>query len=388
MAAEVAATGGANVTVYDAMPSLGRKLLVAGKSGLNLTNDEDLAAFLSRYSGANFPAELWSHILSNFDNQALRQWASELGIKTFVATTGKVFPAPVNGTIKAAPLLRRWIKRLRATGVTFKTGHHWTGFDPDSGLSFRHGDQNAVCKPNAVILALGGASWPQTGSTGSWAKILTENGIDITPLSAANCGWEVEWPSALLEEAEGLPLKNLLLIAGESSRRGELMITRYGLEGGPLYRLGPAIRMMASPEVVIDFKPDQSIEELVARMGRVKRNFVREARRRWNLDSATGSLLKHLPDRGPWKSPEQLAREIKHCRVPLTHSRPVAEAISSAGGVSWQEIDENLMLIKRPGTFVAGEMVDWEAPTGGYLLQACFATGTHAGNAALHYLKD
>ena len=216
-------------------------------------------------------------------------------------------------------------------------------------------------------------------------KLLENQSIKIHPLTSANSGWEVDWPAPILEEAEGQPLKNLELRAGNEKRRGELVITRYGLEGGPIYHLGPRLRSMDQPAVIVDFKPDQSITELVDRLGKAQRNFVREARRRWKLDSGTAALLKHLPDRGPWKSAEQLAREVKHCRIPLDQPRPVTEAISSAGGVCWSELDDNLMLKKLPGVFVAGEMIDWDAPTGGYLLQACFATGTRVGKAALSW---
>lgn len=386
-AAEVAATAGARVTVYEAMRSVGRKFLVAGKSGLNLTNDEDWEAFLMRYSGTEFPVLLWKEILSDFDNRAIRQWASGLGIETFVASSGKVFPVPVSGTIKAAPLLRRWVERLRALGVSFQTGHRWAEIDAAGNLTFRHGTDRVNPQHDATILALGGASWPQTGSTGTWVEILNSKGIEVTPLSSANCGWEVDWPNELLAEAEGLPLKNLELFAGGTSRRGELVITRYGLEGGPVYHLGPALRALAVPELVVDFKPDLTVEELTERLGPVKRNFVREAGRRWKLDPAVGALLKYLPDRGPWKSAEQLAREVKRCRIPLTGPRPIAEAISSAGGVSWSELDEGLMLKKIPGVFVAGEMIDWDAPTGGYLMQGCFATGSRAGKSAIDRLR-
>lgn len=382
-AAEVAVEDGADVTVYDAMRSVGRKFLVAGKSGLNLTNGEDFEAFLGRYSGTDFPAKLWREILGSFDNHALRIWAAGLGIDTFVANSGKVFPSPVNGTIKAAPLLRRWIERLRKLGVRFQTRHRWIGLDSDRQLRFLTEDGEVSRQHDAVILALGGASWPQTGSDGSWTSILENEGIEISPLTATNCGWEVDWPPALLGEAEGLPLKNLSLSAGDANRRGELVITRYGLEGGPIYHLGPTLRSMSPPEVFIDFKPDLSVDELTSRLGAVKRNFVREARRRLKLDPAAAALLKHLPDRGPWKSAAQLANEIKNCRIPLTKPRPVAEAISSTGGIRWSELDEQLMLKKLPGIFLAGEMIDWEAPTGGYLMQGCFATGTHVGVAAL-----
>ncbi|MCP5538057.1 MAG: TIGR03862 family flavoprotein [Akkermansiaceae bacterium] len=384
MAAESAATLGAQVTVYDAMRSVGRKFLVAGKSGLNLTNAEAIDPFLAKYSGHELPRELWRDIIANFDNNALRKWAADLGVDTFVASSGKVFPSPIDGSIKAAPLLRRWVGRLRTLGVSFKTKHRWIGLEKPHLLTFDHGGEIVTVHADATILALGGASWPQTGSDGHWTQTLAGHGIDITPLTAANCGWEVDWPVPLLEEAEGQPLKNLLLQAGGDSRHGELVITRYGLEGGPIYRLGPAIRQQSNPHVIIDFKPDLSHADLVARMGRVTRNFVREARRRWKLDAATCSMLKYMPDRGPWKSVEQLAHEIKHCHIPLTRPRPIDEAISSAGGIRWKELDESLMLKKLPGVFAAGEMIDWEAPTGGYLLQASFATGAHVGRNALN----
>ena len=367
------------------MRSVGRKFLVAGKSGLNLTNAEDFEAFLSHYRGTDFPGEHWRRILADFDNTAIRNWAADLGIETFAAKSGKVFPVAIDGKIRAAPLLRRWIEKLRRLAVVFQTRHRWTGFDDERRIVFRRGDESITRQHDATILALGGASWPQTGSDGSWVEILDKHGIEISPLSAANCGWQVDWTPALLNEAEGIPLKNLLLTSGDQSmsRRGELMITRYGLEGGPIYQVGPALRSMPTPEIVIDFKPDRSVDELVKRMGAVKRNFVREARRRWKLDPGTAALLKHLPDRGPWKSAEQLVREVKHCRVALTRPRPIAEAISTGGGVAWSELDGALMLKKLPGVHVAGEMLDWEAPTGGYLLQGCFATGDWAGRASV-----
>ena len=385
-AAEVAAKLGARVDLYDAMPSVGRKFLVAGKSGLNLTHDEPLESFLDRYPGGDIPRQQWREIIQSFDNHALRKWALDLGIETFVASSGKVFPSPDKGSIKAAPLLRNWIKSLRDLGVNFHTRHTWTAFKKPNQLTFSHQGTEVSAKPDATILALGGASWPQTGSTASWVDILKDHDISITPLTSANCGWQVTWPSALLKEAEGLPLKNLLVSSGNSSRHGELVITRDGLEGGPIYHLGPYIRQQQDPHVVIDFKPSLSHTELVSRMGKVKRNFVREARRRWNLDPATCAILKHMPDRGPWQSVEQLAREVKNCSIPLTGPRPIAEAISSAGGVSWAELDHCLMLKKTPSLYVAGEMIDWEAPTGGYLMQACLATAAHAAKNAMQAL--
>jgi hypothetical protein len=285
--------------------------------------------------------------------------------------------------MRSTPLLRRWIVRLRELGVRFHLNHRWTGLGADGPLIFTHHGETQQVTYDAAVLALGGASWPKTGSDGQWTSILSAAGIEISPLCAANCGWEADWPAGLLEEAEGLPLKNLQVSAGGMVECGELVLTRYGLEGAPIYRLGPALRAMPSPQLEIDFKSDQTQAELLERMGGVKRNFVREARRRLKLDAATCALLKHLPDRGPWKSCEQIVAELKTCRIGLKGPRPIAEAISTAGGIRWEELDAQLMLKKVPGVHVAGEMIDWEAPTGGFLLQGCFATGTYAGRAAL-----
>ncbi|MBL4771194.1 MAG: TIGR03862 family flavoprotein [Planctomycetes bacterium] len=382
-AAEVARRGGARVTLFEGQRSVGRKFLVAGKSGLNLTHSEEFEDFLTRYSGPGLPKDLWREVIAGFDSKDLREWASELGIETFVSGAGKVLPLPVDGRMRSTPLLRRWILRLRDEDVEFKTEHIWKGMGPGRQLQFQCGDETRSYDFDAVVLALGGASWPRTGSDGTWVEVLVKLGVQVAPLVGSNCGWECDWPAALLEAAEGLPLKNLRLYAGDCSSRGELVITRYGLEGAPIYRLGPALRAMDKPEVVIDFKPDQSTQQLLERFGRVQRNFVREARRRLKLDVGTAALLGYLPDRGPWRSTEQIVNEIKQCRIPLKGPRPVAEAISSAGGVTWAELDAGLMLKNLPGVFVVGEMIDWDAPTGGFLLQACFSTATHAARAAL-----
>jgi len=373
-AAEVCAGNGATVSVFDAKPSAGRKFLVAGKSGLNLTNDEPWAMFLSRYQGNQLPRELWNNILTEFDNTALRKWAIELGIETFAASSNKVFPV----NMKAAPLLRRWIERLRAKNVKFHFRHEFRDLTADREITFDHQGEQVTKQFDKIIFALGGGSWASTGSTGKWVKSFTELGIGVTPLSAANCGWEVDWSEQVLEKAEGLPLKNLIVSAGETRRRGELVITKYGLEGGPIYRLGPAIKSLSNPEIVIDFKPTFTVEELIAKMESAKPNLLKEAKYYWKLSPAVIAILSI---RGKWDSVEKLAHEVKHCRIPLTQPRPIEEAISSAGGIQWSELDDNLMLKKLPGVYCAGEMLDWEAPTGGYLLQACFATGTRVGNA-------
>ncbi len=381
-AAEVAAERGAEVTVFEAKRSVGRKLLVAGRSGLNLTHDESFESFLGRYSGDDLPIDRWRQWLHEFDSATLRRWAADLGVETFVSGSGKVLPLPVNGQMKATPLLRHWIARLAKLGVHIRTNQRWIGFDADKQMLFEHGGECTTQAWDAVILALGGGSWPKCGSDGSWTSILEAAGIRVAPLRASNCGWETSWPADLLRQAEGLPLKNLQVHAGDQARSGELTITRYGLEGGPLYALGPTLRTMPDPGIAIDFKPHQSKADLLRRMGNVQRNFTREAFRRLNLDPGTRAILKYMPGRGPWTSSEQVTAELKHCRIELSGPRPLREAISSAGGIAWTEFDENLMLKRLPGVYAAGEMIDWDAPTGGYLLHACLATGTLAGRAA------
>lgn len=366
------------MTLYDAKRSVGRKFLVAGKSGLNLTNDQSFPEFLENYQGTDLP-QWFGDIVSSFDNTQLREWAGSLGIETYAASSGKVFPVGM----KAAPLLRRWIEKLRALGVVFQVRHKLLEIAPGTphSLKFDHDGTQVMAEHDAVVLALGGASWPSTGSDGKWVEMLEKLGIPVTPLSSANSGWETDWPSEVLAEAEGLPLKNIVVSAGDVFRHGELVITRYGLEGGPIYRLGPAIRHQQEPHVLIDFKPTFTEAQLTAKMESAKRNFLKEAKIRWKLHPAAASILEHL--HGPFDSSSALAHATKQCSIPLTRPRPIDEAISSAGGVQWQALDKNLMLRDYPGIYLCGEMLDWEAPTGGYLLQASFATGTCAGYAAI-----
>lgn len=378
-AAETAAAAGVRVALFDAKPSVGRKFLVAGKGGLNLTHGEELERFITRYSGPDQPAEIWHGLLEEFDPAALRAWAADLGVETFQATSGRVYPR----ALKAAPLLRRWIARLKQSGVRFEMNHRWNGLRPGAPhvLEFANG---AEVEADAVVFALGGGSWPQTGSDGGWIATFQKLGIACHPLVAANCGWEHPWPPEVLAAAEGKPLKNLRVSADDVTVAGELLVTRYGLEGGAIYQLGSALRAMPLPAIAIDFKPDFDHERLVAKMESVRRNFLEEARVRWKLSEAAVAILS----RREWSDAESLAREVKHCVMELTGPRPLAEAISSAGGVCWSELDESLMLKRAPGIFVAGEMIDWEAPTGGYLMQGCFATGTRAGKAAAEWLKE
>lgn len=382
-AAEVAAAGGAQVTVFEGKGSVGRKFLIAGRNGLNLTQDEPMDEFLGKYVIGDGARDGWQQIIRDFDPAALRAWALGLGVETFVSK-GKVLPVPVDGRMGTTPLLRNWIARLVGLGVRFELNHRWTGFGEHGQLLFEHKGEARQVEFDRVILALGGGSWPRSGSDGSWVRLLAERGIECVDLAASNCGWQTAWPAQVLEMAEGLPIKNLALSAGGKRVRGELVLTRYGLEGPPIYRLGPILRAMDQAEVQIDFKPDMTKAQLMTRMGSPRRNFVREAKRRLKLDVASAVLLGHMPGRGPWRSVEQIVDEIKCFRLRLDGPRPMDEAISTAGGVAWAELDEDLQLKKLPGVFVAGEMVDWDAPTGGYLLQGCFSSGTWAAKAALN----
>lgn len=384
-ASEVAAAGGASVTLFDAKPSVGRKFLVAGRGGLNLTHTEPRERFATRYTGSEQPPEVWAALLAEFDAGALRQWAAELGVATFVATSGRVYPRE----LKAAPLLRRWVQRLRTAGVHFAMRHRWTGLRLGARwqLDFQVEGTARTSEADAVILALGGGSWPETGSDGAWVTVLEELGVAVAPLRPANCGWTISWPPAVIAQAEGQPLKNVTVHAGEAVAVGELLVTRYGLEGGAIYQLGPALRAMAEPEIVIDFKPTHSVAQLVKKLGNCPRNFLAEARSRWRLSDAVFVILQNLPGRAPFTSAEALATTVKGCALRLIGPRPLAEAISSAGGVRWAGLDSALMVRSLPGIFVAGEMIDWEAPTGGYLMQGCFATGSRAARGALEWWR-
>lgn len=384
-AAEIAAAGGAAVTLYDAKPSVGRKFLVAGRGGLNLTHSEPSESFVGRYIGPADARATWTDLLSEFDAQSMQQWAADLGVTTFAATSGRVYPQEMKG----APLLRRWLHRLRASGVQFAMHRRWIGIRPrpESGwhLDFTSEGSTETAEADAVILALGGGSWPQTGSDGGWVSLMQSHGVTTRALSASNCGWNLPWPESLLQQADGKPLKNIVAYAGDTKAVGELLITTYGLEGGIIYQLGPVLSRMERPEIVLDLKPTHSVEQLIRKLGNIHRNFLTEARSRWRLSDAAFALLDAASLETPYASAEALAQKTKHCALALSGPRPIAEAISSTGGISWDELDPMLMLKRLPGVFVAGEMIDWDAPTGGYLLQGCFATGTRAAQGALKW---
>ena len=374
-AAEVAAAAGARVTVCDGQRSVGRKFLVAGRGGLNLTHGEPVENFPARYVDE---PERWRDLLSEFGPSELRTWAAELGVETYVGTSGRVFPRGQ----KAAGLLRAWVRRLRASGVQFRAATRFVKLVRDENArraEFHAAKDQFSLTSDSIVLALGGASWPETGSDGEWPAILEAHGVVITPWQPANCGWNVDWPPELLARAEGLPLKNLTVRAGEESVSGELLITRNGLEGGAIYRLGRTLRALAQPRLAIDFKPQLTAEMMRERAAHLPT--PQEWFRVWKLSAAAVALLETL---WPGERPplEGMISRVKNCPIALRDPRPMAEAISSAGGVPWSELDERLMLRKLPGVYVAGEMIDWEAPTGGYLLQGCFATATRAGQSA------
>ncbi len=382
-AAEVAAKAGAKVTLYEAKPSVGRKFLVAGHGGLNLTHSDPIEEFASRYEGS-FQTGYWSSLLKDWGNNETRAWASDLGIETFIGTSGRVFPKE----FKAAPLLRSWVRCLRALGVTIKTRHLLKQITPKDGhfiLSFSTQEGALTTEHDAVVLALGGASWPETGSDASWVSLLGAMGVPITPFSPANCGWEANWGHILnqdiLANIEGYPLKNITVSAGEQRIAGELLITKYGLEGGALYQLGSALRRMDQPMLQIDLKPSFSAQELASRIISNPKDLIAAAAKAWRLSPTAKALLGSIASGR--RDPLSLAELAKNLPIPLIGPRPIAEAISSAGGVSFDALDENLMVKSLPGLFLAGEMLDWEAPTGGYLLQGCLATGTRAANGAL-----
>jgi uncharacterized flavoprotein (TIGR03862 family) len=376
-AAEVAASGGARVVICDGQPSEGRKFLVAGRGGLNLTHSEPVENFPARYRAE---PERWRDLLAEFAPDALRAWAEELAVETYVGTSKRVFPRGQ----KAAVLLRAWQQRLRSLGVEFRMGGRLSGLTREDDawrLDFAAGKRMVV---RAAVLALGGASWPETGSDGTWPHLLAAHGVAMAPFIAANCGWNVNWPADVLERAEGLPLKNLNVSAAGESISGELLITRYGLEGGAIYRLGPVLRGMTRPELRIDFKPQVAAEVLRERAAQLRA--PNDWFRVWKLSTGAVTLLEScFPD--DCADCEKAIARVKEFPLPLEGPRPITEAISTAGGVLWRELNEQLMLQQMPGVFLAGEMIDWEAPTGGYLLQGCFSTGTRAGRAAAEYVR-
>ncbi len=384
MAAEVLASAGVRVTIYELHRSLGRKLLLAGRSGLNLTHSEPLDRFLGHYDPRPTALE---NALREFDPTRLRAWAEELGEATFVGSSGRVFPE----SFRAAPLLRAWLRRLASLGVEFRPGHRWTGWTTDGHLRFAVGGEEVTVTADAVVIACGGASWPRVGSDGGWAVAFAERDIEVRPLQASNAGLLVTWTDVFRDRFEGEPVKNVVVEAGGTRSRGEFVITRAGLEGGPIYAASAAIRRELSTQdgaqLLVDLVPDLSIDRLHERLGkrRPKDSQSTWLRRAGIAPVAIGLLREATANRLP-DDPAQMATLLRAVPMEVVGLMPIDRAISTAGGVTFEMIDDGFMLRDVPGTFVAGEMLDWDAPTGGYLLQACFATGAAAGQGAVRWL--
>jgi uncharacterized flavoprotein (TIGR03862 family) len=384
MAADVLARGGALVTIYERMPSAGRKFLLAGRGGLNLTHSEALETFLPRLRAA----------IEAFSPADLQNFSAELGQETFIGSSGRIFPQ----SLKTSPLLRAWLRRLGEMGVQRKLRHHWQGWDGDGALLFSTPDGPLTVPAQATILALGGASWPHLGSDGGWTAPLQQAGIAITPLRPSNSGFRVDWSDMFRERFAGHPLKSVELAFGEARLRGEAMITRHGIEGGAIYALSPDLReaIAAEGEAVlrVDLRPDIGFPELERRLAapREKRSLANWLRKQAKLPPVAIGLLQEAAHAAATPlsamTPEDLAKLIKAVPIQLSGTARIARAISTAGGVPFAEIDARFMLKARPGTFIAGEMLDWEAPTGGYLLQAVFATGAAAARGALEWLSE
>jgi uncharacterized flavoprotein (TIGR03862 family) len=390
MAAEVLARGGARVTVYDAMPSAGRKFLMAGRGGLNLTHSEPLPQFMPRYREA---APKLQAAVEAFSPDALRAWSEALGEPTFVGSSGRVFPK----AFKASPLLRAWLRRLDAADVRFAFRHRWTGWDGEGRLLFQTPSGTSAVAADATVLALGGASWPRLGSDGSWVDILASKDIAISRLRPANSGFTVAWSELFRDRFEGQPLKGVALTIGAHTVRGEAMITRGGIEGGAIYALSAELREavlgLGQATLTIALRPDLDAAALTVRLSgtRGKQSLANFLRKAAQLSPVGIGLMQEaaIASGRPLASfsPAELAHLVNAIPVRLTGVAPIDRAISTAGGISFDGLDEHFMLRKLPGLFAAGEMLDWEAPTGGYLLQASFATGAAAGRGVLEWLK-
>jgi uncharacterized flavoprotein (TIGR03862 family) len=391
MAAETLARGGVSVTLYDRMPAPGRKFLLAGRGGLNLTHNEELERFLMRYREA---APKLRASIEAFSPAALRAWCEELGQETFVGTSGRVFPK----AMKSSPLLRAWLRRLAALNVTFKPRHRWAGWDGEGGLLFDTPDGRVQAGTDATVFALGGASWPRLGSDGHWTALFSGRGAAVSPLKPANCGFVADFSDLFRARYEGQPLKGVELHFEGTSVRGEAIVTRTGLEGGAIYALSAPLRDAIERDgaafLAIDLRPGLATADLerVLTKPRGKQSFSNFLRKAVKLSPAASGLLQEAAFRAgaplaSW-TPAALAALIKAVPVHLTATASIERAISTAGGIAFAELDERFMLRRMPGTFLAGEMLDWEAPTGGYLLQACFSTGAAAAKGAIEWLAE
>ncbi|MBM4123596.1 MAG: TIGR03862 family flavoprotein [Nitrospira sp.] len=400
MAAEAAVAAGAQhvqIDLYDAMPSVGRKLLLAGKGGLNLTHSERPEPFLSRYGASR---KQIAPLLASFGSEALRNWARGLGVETFVGTSGRIFPTD----LKAAPLLRAWLRRLRQSGVVFHVRHRWCGWDEQGRLSFATPQGARSVQADAVVLALGGGSWPKLGSDGSWVPLLAGRGVRIAPLRPANCGFDVGderkvgWTEHFRAKFAGHPVKSVAVVVKDEKGidqrlPGECVVTETGLEGGVIYARASALRdeILATGSAILrlDLAPDRDLSRLAVDLSRPRGSLTvaRHLQRQAGIAGVKAGLLREVVPKQDFADPARLAAAIKALPLRLVAPRPLEEAISTAGGVAFEALDERLMVRAIPGLFCAGEMLDWEAPTGGYLLTACFATGRAAGAGAAAWLS-
>ena len=380
-AAETLALAGARVVVVDGSPQPARKFLLAGRGGLNLTHSEPLDAFLSRYGASR---ERLEPAVRDFDPAALRGWAEALGEPTFIGSSGRVFPK----SFKATPLLRAWLRKLDGLGVKFHARWRWQGFDADGAARFATPEGPQILTTRATILALGGASWPRLGADGGWVQILTGAGIAVTPLKPANVGLRVDWSAGFRERYAGTPMKAMRWTFGPSTTRAEAVITDEGVEGGAVYALGAPLREAIARDgeavAMLDLKPDWSEAKLADRLAHNAGASLSNLLRKADLPPVALGLLREAGE--TTREAAALARRLKAYPLRLTGVGRLERAISTAGGVSWEEIGDDFGLVKLPGVFVAGEMIDWEAPTGGYLLQACFATGRAAALGARDFL--
>ena len=392
MAAEAALEGGAKIDIFDAMPSVGRKFLLAGKGGLNLTHAEPLEPFLARFGACR---DRIAPLLADFGPEALRAWARALGVQTFTGSSGRVFPTGM----KAAPLLRAWLHRLRAAGVTIHVRHRWNGWGGDGALRFSTPRGERALHADAVVLALGGGSWPQLGSDGAWAPLLAARGVAVAPLLPSNCGFDTGWSEHFRARFAGTPVKTVVASFSDRQGRtfrveGEFIVTETGIEGGLVYALSAPLRdeiaAAGAATLHLDLAPGRDAARLLEELAhpRGRRSLSSHIQSRTGLKGVKMGLLRELVPAADFADSARLAAAIKALPLKLVAPRPLAEAISSAGGVAFESLDERLMIRTLPGVFCAGEMLDWEAPTGGYLLTACFATGRAAGTGALSWLEQ
>lgn len=392
MAAETLRAAGLQVDLYDAKGSVGRKFLIAGKGGMNLTHSDPFDVFVTRYHERRDEVATW---LRDFDADALRDWARGLGVETFVGTSGRVFPSD----LKAAPLLRGWVRRLREQGVRFHVQHRWLGWNDDGALRFATPDGEIAGRADATVLAMGGGSWPELGSDGAWVDALEAGGVHVAPLQPSNCGFDIGWSEHLATRFAGEPLKPVVAHWHDADgmahqRQGECMITATGIEGSLVYALSPMLRDAIARDghatLVLDLLPGREEADLACRLAKPRgsRSLSEHLRREAGVAGVRAALLYEVLDKTALTDPARIARTLKRFPFRLQRTRPIAEAISSAGGVPLDAMDARLMLRALPGVFAAGEMLDWEAPTGGYLLTACFASGRHAAHGVIDWLAN